>query len=220
MDREKTIVKTGIIGIVTNILLAAFKAFVGLLSNSIAIILDAVNNLSDALSSTITIIGTKLAGKKPDKKHPMGHGRIEYISAAIISMIVLYAGITSLIESVKKIINPVTPEYKTVTLIIVAVAVVVKIVLGTYVKKTGEKVNSDALKASGKDALFDSIISASTLVAAIVFLISGVGIEAYLGAAISVIIIKSGVEMTGDLVERLSAQHHSSFILKLCIESK
>ncbi|MCR5528656.1 MAG: cation diffusion facilitator family transporter [Saccharofermentans sp.] len=210
MDREKTIVKTGIIGIVTNILLAAFKAFVGLLSNSIAIILDAVNNLSDALSSTITIIGTKLAGKKPDKKHPMGHGRIEYISAAIISMIVLYAGITSLIESVKKIINPVTPEYKTVTLIIVAVAVVVKIVLGTYVKKTGEKVNSDALKASGKDALFDSIISASTLVAAIVFLISGVGIEAYLGAAISVIIIKSGIDMLRETLSQILGERVNS----------
>ena len=210
MDREKTIVKTGIIGIVTNILLAAFKAFVGLLSNSIAIILDAVNNLSDALSSTITIIGTKLAGKKPDKKHPMGHGRIEYISAAIISMIVLYAGITSLIESVKKIITPVTPEYKTVTLIIVAVAVVVKIVLGTYVKKTGEKVNSDALKASGKDALFDSIISASTLVAAIVFLISGVGIEAYLGAAISVIIIKSGIDMLRETLSQILGERVNS----------
>ena len=98
-DRERTIVRTGVIGIVANVLLAAFKAFVGVLSNSIAITLDAVNNLSDAMSSTITIIGTKLAGKKPDKKHPMGHGRIEYISAAVIAMIILYAGFTSLIDN-------------------------------------------------------------------------------------------------------------------------
>ena len=210
MDRERTIVRTGVIGIVTNVFLASFKAIVGLLSNSIAITLDAVHNLSDALSSTITIIGTKLAGKKPDKKHPMGHGRIEYISAAIIAMIILYAGITSLIESVKKIINPVTPEYGAAALIIVAVAIVVKIVLGTFVKKTGEKVNSDALKASGKDALFDSIISASTLVAAIVFLLTGVGIEAYLGAVISVIIIKSGIDMLRETLSQILGERVNS----------
>ena len=210
MDREKIIVKTGVIGIITNILLAAFKAVVGILSNSIAITLDAVNNLSDAMSSTITIIGTKLAGKKPDKKHPMGHGRIEYISAAIIAMIILYAGITSLIESVKKIIDPVTPEYGTVALVVIAVAVVVKIILGTYVKKTGDKVNSDALKASGKDALFDSVISTSTLVAAIVFLITGVAIEAFLGALISLIIIKSGIDTMRETLSQILGERVNS----------
>ena len=100
-DREKAIVKTSIIGIVTNLLLVGFKAFVGLVSNSIAVILDAVNNLSDALSSVITIVGTKLASKKPDKNHPLGHGRIEYLSAMLVAAIILYAGVTSLIESVK-----------------------------------------------------------------------------------------------------------------------
>ena len=92
MNRQKTIVRTSIIGILANVFLAVFKAVVGTLSHSIAIVLDAVNNLSDALSSVITIVGTKLAGKKPDKKHPYGHGRIEYITAMIIAVIVLYAG--------------------------------------------------------------------------------------------------------------------------------
>ena len=105
-SRDQIIVRTSIIGIIANVFLAGFKAAVGLLSNSIAIILDAVNNLSDALSSVITIIGTKLAGKLPDKKHPFGYGRIEYLTATIISIIVLYAGFTSLTESVKKIIHP------------------------------------------------------------------------------------------------------------------
>lgn len=91
--------------------LAAFKAIFGLLSHSVAIVLDAVNNLSDAASSIITIIGTKLAGKSPDKKHPFGYGRVEYLSAMLIAVIVLYAGMTSLVESIKKIIEPVTPEY-------------------------------------------------------------------------------------------------------------
>ncbi|MBR4593357.1 MAG: cation diffusion facilitator family transporter, partial [Bacteroidaceae bacterium] len=133
-QREKTIVRTSIIGIVANVFLATFKAVIGLASNSIAIVMDAVNNISDAGSSLITIIGTKMAGRQPDKKHPFGYGRIEYLSAMIISVIVLYAGITSLIESVKKIINPDTPDYSVVSLVIVAVAVVVKIVLGQYVK--------------------------------------------------------------------------------------
>lgn len=210
MDREKIIVRTGIIGIVVNILLASFKAVVGLLANSIAIILDAVNNLSDALSSTITIIGTKLAGKKADKEHPMGHGRIEYISAAVIAIIILYAGIASFIESVKKIISPSVPKYSIVTIVIVAVAVVVKIFLGTYVKKKGESVNSDSLKASGKDALFDAIISASTLIAAIVFMTAGLAIEAYLGAVISVIIIKSGIGMLKETLSQILGERVNS----------
>ena len=102
VNREKTIVRTSIIGIVANVFLAAFKAAVGIISNSIAVTLDAMNNLSDALSSVITIIGAKLGAKKPDKKHPLGYGRIEYISSMIVAAIVLYAGITAMVESVKK----------------------------------------------------------------------------------------------------------------------
>ena len=195
VDRSKVIVQASYIGIITNVVLAAFKAVVGILSHSIAITLDAVNNLSDALSSVITIAGTYLAGKKPDKKHPYGHGRIEYLSALIIVVIVLYAGVTSFIESVKKIITPETPDYSAVTLLLVAVAVVAKLLLGRYVKKTGERVNSESLIDSGADALNDAIISAATLVAAIIFLTTNVSIEAWLGAVIAVVIIKSGYEM-------------------------
>ena len=195
MSRDKVIIKTSIIGILANVLLAAFKAAVGIASNSIAVVLDAVNNLSDALSSIITIVGTKLAGKLPDKKHPLGYGRIEYISAMIVSGIVLYAGITSAVESVKKIIHPEKPEYSVISLVIIAVAVVVKIVLGRYVKAKGEEVNSGSLAASGSDAMFDAILSASVLVCAIIFMIIGISLEAFVGAVISVIIIKSGVEM-------------------------
>ncbi|MCR5416905.1 MAG: cation diffusion facilitator family transporter [Pseudobutyrivibrio sp.] len=202
-NRDKIIIRTSIIGIMANCLLALFKAIVGTISGSIAIVLDAVNNLSDAFSSVITIIGTKLAGKAPDKKHPMGHGRVEYISSALISMVVLYAGITSFIESVKEIVHPVTPEYTSFGLIIVAVAVVVKIVLGTYVKKTGEEVNSGSLIASGEDAKLDSIISASTLVAAGIFIVWGISLEAWLGAIISIIIIKAGYDMLSDTVSHI-----------------
>ena len=184
-SRNAVIIRTSIIGILANVFLAAFKAVVGFASNSIAIVMDAVNNVSDAASSVITIVGTKLAGKEPDRKHPFGYGRIEYLSAMVISILVLYAGITAFVESVKKIINPDTPDYSAVTLIIVAVAVVVKIILGRYVKGVGKKVNSDSLVNSGEDATLDSIISASTLVAAAIYLIFHISLEAWLGAIIA-----------------------------------
>ena len=213
-SREKTIVKTSIIGIIANVFLAGFKAVIGLLTNSIAIVLDAVNNISDAGSSLITIIGTKLAGREPDKKHPFGYGRIEYLSAMIISVIVLYAGITSFVESVKQIIHPETPEYNTVSLIIVAVAVVVKILLGRYVKAVGKKVNSDSLINSGEDATLDSVISASTLVAAGIFLIFGLSLEAWLGALISLVIIKSGIEMLKDTISQILGEKNDPELAK------
>ena len=202
-SRDAVIVRTSIIGILANVFLAAFKAVVGLASNSIAIVMDAVNNVSDAASSVITIVGTKLAGKEPDRKHPFGYGRIEYLSAMIISMLVLYAGVTAFVESVKKIIEPDTPDYSAATLIIVAVAVVVKIVLGRYVKRVGEKVNSDSLVNSGEDATLDSVISASTLVAAAIYLIFHISLEAWLGAVIALVIIKSGIEMLRDTLSQI-----------------
>ncbi len=194
-DREKAIVKTSVIGIITNVLLVGFKAFVGLVSNSIAVILDAVNNLSDALSSVVTIIGAKLGAKQPDKKHPLGYGRIEYLSSMIVAALVLYAGITSLVESVKKMIHPEAAEYNAVSIIIISVAIVVKLLLGLYVRKQGKKFNSGALSASGSDALFDAILSSSVLASAVVYLIWGVSLEAYVGVIIAGFIIKAGIEM-------------------------
>ena len=195
-------------------LLAAFKAAVGLISNSIAVTLDAVNNLSDALSSVITIIGAKLGAKKPDKKHPLGYGRIEYLSSMIVAALVLYAGITSVVESIKKIIHPEAADYQTVSLIIIAVAIVAKLLLGGYVKKQGEKVNSGALIASGKDASFDAIISASVLASAVIFLIWGISLEAYVGVIISAVIIKAGVEMMIETLNDIIGQRGDPEISK------
>ena len=213
-SREKTIVRTSIIGIIANVFLAGFKALIGLMTNSIAIVLDAVNNISDAGSSLITIVGTKLAGREPDKKHPFGYGRIEYLSAMIISVIVLYAGITSFVESVKQIIHPETPDYNAVSLVIVAVAVVVKILLGRYVKSVGVRVRSDSLINSGEDATLDSIISASTLVAAGIFLLFHISLEAWLGAVISLVIIKSGIEMLRDTISQILGERNDTELAK------
>ena len=200
-DRDRLIVRTSIVGIITNVFLAAFKAAIGLLSHSIAVVLDAVNNLSDALSSVVTIIGAKLGGRLPDKKHPLGYGRIEYLTALVVAAIVLYAGATSLVESVKKIIHPETADYSVVSLVIIAVAVVVKLLLGRYVKAQGKKANSAALEASGADASFDAVLSASVLLSAIIYLVFGVSLEAWVGVVISGFIIKSGIEMITETLD-------------------
>ena len=195
MERQKKIIKTSILGIIVNIVLVVFKATVGLIANSIAIVLDAVNNLTDVISSIVTIIGTKLANKAPDKKHPYGHGRIEYVASVIVATIVLIAGITAIKESVEKIINPGETDYSIVSLIIIAVAVFVKFFLGKHVKKVGKNVNSQSLIASGQDAFMDSILSFTTLVAAVINFIWHIGLEGYLGVIISLVILKSAYEM-------------------------
>ena len=202
-NREKTVIKTSIISIISNIVLAGFKAFVGLLANSIAIISDAINNLSDALSSIITIVGTKLAGKAPDKKHPYGHGRIEYMTSFIVSAIVLYAGITAMIESIKKIIHPDVAEYNMVTLIILVAGIIVKFILGIYVKKKGREVNSDSLVASGLDAFNDAILSISVLSSAIIYMVFNISLEAYVGVLLSIFIIKAGLELIKESVDNM-----------------
>lgn len=201
MDRNKEIIKVSIFGIIVNLILVAFKAVIGIIVNSIAIILDAVNNLSDALSSIITIIGTKLSNKKPDKKHPYGHGRIEYFSSVIIAIIVLIAGVTAFKESFEKIIHPEAAEYSIVSLIIVMVAVFVKFFFGRYVKKQGKKLNSGSLVASGTDALSDSILSLSTFIAAVISIIWHISLEGYLGVIISIFILKSAIDILKEAID-------------------
>ena len=202
-EREKEIVKTSIIGIIANIFLVIFKASVGFITNSIAIVLDAINNLTDVLSSVVTLIGAKLGAKLPDKKHPLGHGRIEYLSSLLVSAIIIYAAIASFLESIKKIIEPVAVNYNAAFYIIVAVSIITKLFLSNYVKKKGEKYNSSALIGSGNDALNDVLISISVLISAIVFLFINFSLEGYVGILISIFIFKTGFEMASSTVSDL-----------------
>ena len=195
MERKNKIIKTSIKGIIVNILLVIFKLTIGLIANSIAIILDAINNLTDALSSIITIIGTKLSTKAPDKEHPYGHGRIEYFTSIIIGVIILVAGILSLKESIMNIMSPTKPNYTIYTIIIIITAIIVKLLLGSYVKKVGKEINSGSLIASGTDALFDAILSTGTLIAIISYLILKINIEGIIGLLISLFILKSSIEL-------------------------
>ena len=201
ISREKTIIRTGIIGIIANILLASFKALVGVAVHSTAMILDAVNNFSDVLSSVVTIIGTKIASKKPDYKHPLGHGRVEYLAQMIIAALILYAGITALWESIQKIINPVEADHSAISLTIISVAIVVKIGLGIFVKGQGKKVKSDLLISSGTDALFDAILSTAVLISAVILLLFKFNIEAYVSVIISLFILKAGFEIIREAVD-------------------
>ena len=193
--RNKKIIKTSIIGIIANFILAIFKVVVGFLSGSIAIILDAVNNLSDTLSSIVTIVGVKFANRAPDKNHPLGHGRFEYLGAAIIATVISYIGFTAIFESIGKIINPNEVNYTFITFLVVSVSVIIKILLGCYYKKIAKQVDSDSLKNSGFDAMMDALISAATIVAGFIYVIWGISIEAYLATLISVFIIYSGFKM-------------------------
>ena len=216
MPRSSNIVKVSAVGIAVNIVLVIFKAAVGFVTGSIAISMDAVNNLSDALSSIITIVGTKLATREPDKKHPYGHGQIEYITSVTVSVIVLLAGITAFEESLKKILHPERAVYTVPALIIIAVAVAVKYVLGRYVRSRGRALNSDALVASGTDAMFDALISLGTLIAALVSVGFHINIEGWVGAAISIVMLKTGTQlMLASLGDIIGSRVDSELSLRL-----
>ena len=214
MDRGKLILRASVAGIAANLLLAAGKAMVGLISGSIAIVLDAVNNLSDVLSSVITIVGARLAGRRPDKEHPLGHGRVEYLSASVIALVILYAGLTSAIEAVKKLLHPEAATYEIPLLAFIVVAIMVKIVLGLWVGKTGQRARSDALVASGRDALLDALVSAGTLGAALLALGTGISIEPWVGLLISGLIIKSGVEMLSETISKILGERAAPELTK------
>ena len=214
MNREKTIIRTSIIGIIANILLVGFKAFVGFIAGSISIVMDALNNLTDALSSIITIIGTKLSNKKPDRKHPFGHGRVEYITSTIIAVLILFAGGLAIYESIVSIVEYFTsgdktlPSFAWYSLVIIGVAILVKVGIGIFYKIQGKKVNSEALKASGTDALFDAILSTATLVGAIFAVTLHWYVEGYLGIIIGLFIIKSGIDVLRESFSSIIGERH------------
>lgn len=203
MDRNKNIVKISIIGILVNITLAVLKGIIGITGNSISVISDALNNLSDVLSSIITIIATKLSSKRPTEKHPYGYGRIEYFSSVIIAIIISFAGISAFMESFSKILNPDVASHSKLGMLIIAIAVAVKFILGAFVKSKGIKLNSSNLIASGTDAVSDGVLSLGTLIAAFLNLYLGINIEGYLGVVISIIILKAAFDILRDTLNDL-----------------
>lgn len=203
LKRMANVIITSVVGIVVNVILGIIKIIVGMASNSIAIISDAINNFSDSISSVVTIITMVIVGRGATKKHPFGFGRVEYFSSMIIAVLVLVTGGQFFIESVKKIIAPEESTYTTLGLVLLGVAIVAKIGLGLYTKASGKKNNSPNLEASGQDALSDAIITGVTLIAALVTKFSGIIIDGWVGAVVSIFVLKAGIEIVMDVISKL-----------------
>jgi cation diffusion facilitator family transporter len=212
MKRTKEIFKTGIIGIITNIILVIFKVIVGIISGSVAIITDGINNLTDAASSIVTIIGAKLAAKPADKKHPFGHGRAEYFSTLVVSIVIILTGATALEEAINKIVHPTEVNYSPATIIVMIGAIITKIILGIYTWRKGDKLNSGSLIGSGKDALMDSLTTGAALISIIIYLITGANIDGPVGILISVMILRTGIGMVVETYHILLGQRVDSVL--------
>jgi cation diffusion facilitator family transporter len=202
-ERRKKIIGVSIIGIVANLLLGVLKAVLGLLSGSIALISDALNNITDSSSSLITIVGTKLAAKAPDKQHPFGHGRTEYLTSLLIGGIVFLTGFQSLISSVKAVFNKEDINTDITTVIIIIATIAAKILLGTFTENSGKKLNSTALVASGADAKNDAVVSVVTLISTILYMFANISVDGIAGVIISVFILKTAYEVLSDTIKKL-----------------
>lgn len=186
-----------------NLLLSLSKIIIGIVSNSIAITSDAINNLSDAVSSIVTIVGAKMANKEPDKEHPYGHGRIEYISSLVISIFLFLVGWEFLKSSISTIKNPKELSFSYVSIFVLILGLLVKLWLGYYNKKIGKEQNAPALMATSKDAYGDVLISLVTIISTIVFLLFSINIDGYIGVLVAIFIIYSGVDLIKDTINTL-----------------
>lgn len=213
-ERRKKIIGVSIIGIVVNLLLGVLKAVLGLLSGSIALISDALNNITDSSSSLITIVGTKLAAKAPDKQHPFGHGRTEYLTSLLIGGIVFLTGFQSLISSVKAVFNKEDINTDITTVIIIIATIAAKVLLGTFTENSGKKLNSTALIASGADAKNDAVVSVVTLISSILYMFAKISVDGIAGVIISVFILKTAYEVLSDTIKKLLGERVDGEIVR------
>ncbi len=194
------------LGITLNVLLFAGKYAAGLISGSIAITADAFNNLSDAGSSAISLIGFRLAGKKPDPDHPFGHGRLEYISGLCVAALILVMGVELLISSVEKIISPEPVENGLLPAIILIVSIGVKVYMSLYNRAIGKKISSSAMLATATDSLSDSVATAVVLLSMLVSYLFSVNIDGYAGVLVALFILFAGVGVARDTLSPLLGQ--------------
>ena len=206
----------GAVGILLNILLFAGKFIAGSLAKSVAVTADAFNNLADAGSSVITMIGFRLAGQKPDKEHPFGHGRFEYIAGLLVSAAIILMGVELLKTSVEKIIAPQAVEFSVLTAVILVFSVAVKIYMAVYNGSLGKKLASPALAAAAKDSLSDSIATAVVLVSSAVGHFLGINIDGWFGAAVAVLVLLAGIMSVRDtLAPLLGTEPDPEFVKRI-----
>lgn len=196
----------GIVGIALNVLLFAGKFFAGTLSGSIAITADAFNNLSDAGSSVVTLLGFRLAGKKPDPEHPFGHGRIEYISGLVVAALILLMGVELAKSSFQKILHPEEVEFSIAAVVILIASIAVKLYMSVYNRRIGKKINSAAMVATGIDSLSDTISTAAVLVAMLVGKFSGLMIDGWVGMVVALFILYSACRAAMETLNPLLGQ--------------
>ena len=187
--------KAGLIGVISNVILSAAKLAVGIISASVSIIADAINNFTDAISSVVTLVGFKLSKKPADADHPFGHARYEYVSGLIVSLIILLVGFELIKSSVEKIISPTPVLFSVTTIVILSVSVLTKFALFIYNLSVCKKINSAALKAAALDSRNDAIITALVLVALVIEHFAAVSIDAYVGLAVAAFILYSGIKL-------------------------
>ena len=194
---------SGIFGIITNCVLVIIKLFIGIISASISIIADAINNLSDMGSSLLTIIGFKISNKPADKDHPYGHQRVEYIISLIIAMIIAFVGLELLTTSIDKIINPEVVKVDLITFIVLGVAILLKALQGLFYLSASKKINSLSLKASAKDSINDCISTTAVLVGAIISKASGYNVDGIVGVLVSAFIMYSAINLIKETMSPL-----------------
>ncbi len=202
LTHRKNVYKAGFIAIAINLCLAAFKITIGLISNSLAIMSDAIHGVIDTLSGIIIVISEKLGSTHKFKKN---HEKIEHYGALLIAAIIIIVGIHLLIESIESVIEPEQPEYSAPIIIILIISIISKFILGRFLRSTGQKVHSDTLIASSVETINDSIISSAVLLSALIYLVWHINIESYISIIIAIIIIKHGLEL---IFPHFSKHHH------------
>lgn len=202
-DRSAYGVLAGIVGIICNVFLFAGKLIIGLLINSSAVMTDSFNNLSDAASSVISLVGAKLAAKPADKEHPFGHGRYEYIVALIVSFIILEVGISCFKTSIDKIFHPEDLNISLIALIILIVSVFVKIWLSLFNRKLGKKIDSKVLLATARDALGDVFVTSATIVSLLIYRFLDLNVDGYMGCIVAILVLWAGISVARDTIEPL-----------------
>lgn len=205
-DRHERIVGASVAGVVINLVLVALKTLMGVMSGSVSVLTDAVNNLTDVLSAVVTLLGVKLARRKPDREHPHGHGRVEYLAAIVVGMVILAVGVGAALVSAPKISRPEVASYSVLSIVVIFITVIVKLVFGRHLRKVGKATRSTSLEGTGMDAMFDAALSFGTLVGAAVSMVFGVSIDGIIGVVIAAFIVKSAIEIIseglGDLIGR------------------
>lgn len=212
--REKYGSVFSIVSIVFNMLMVTFKLVVSFITNSVSIRADAFNNLSDVGSNLATLFGFKLSNKHPDADHPYGHGRMEYVSGMIVSFLILLMGFEAAKESFLKIIHPEEIVFSPIAIVVLVASIIIKLTMAYLNKSAGKAINSDALNAAGQDSLNDTLVTSATLVCLIIFKITGINLDAYLGFVASILVLKSGIEIFKDVLDTILGKAPDPALIK------